>query len=81
MKKIDVIENAYKVFEAANEATYKYDSDYVDVVADEVTGTMVIMYHSDNNSFPIKDTTIPKEEVELGVLANELDKIYVGQCF
>lgn len=80
-KKIDVIENAYKVFEAAKEATYKYSCDEVDVVADETTGTMVVMYHSLNNSFPITDTKIRKENVELGVLANELDKIYVGQCF
>lgn len=78
---MDIIKNAYKVVDAANKAICKYDIDEVDVVADEVTGTMIVMYHSDNNSFPIEDTKIPTDEVELGVLANELDKIGVGQCF
>lgn len=59
----------------------KYDSDNVDVVINEETGELDIMYHSDNNSFLIKATHINKEEVDLDTLVGGLDEVSVGHVW
>ena len=47
---------AYQIFSMVKEELNEYSSDNVDVVRNELTGELDIMYHSSNNSFLIRAT-------------------------
>lgn len=72
---------ANEVALAAHNAICKYDSDNVDVVEDELTRHLVVMYHSDNNSFPIKDTNLFLDNVDEDSLIDQLDSMGVGHSW
>lgn len=70
--------------EAVDRALNEYDSDNVDVVKNEETGMLDIIYHSDNNSFAIQtNVSNPKYLNEYGkeTLVKELNKRHVGYCW
>ena len=63
----------------AHNAICKYDSDNVDVVSNN--GKLDIMYHSDNDSFCIKETGISLDDVDEDSLIDQLDYMSVGHCW
>lgn len=70
-----------KVVDAASAALNKYDSDNVDVIQDEETGELVVMFHSFKTSHPITNTGVYADDVDLRQLEKELDKLDVGYVF
>lgn len=70
-----------KVVDAASAALNKYDSDNVDVIQDEETGELVVMFHSFKTSHPITNTGVYADDVDLRQLEKELDKLDVGHVF
>lgn len=60
------------------DALVKYKPRNVDVVVDEETDELDIVWHSPKNSFPIDETHIPAGTVDLDALAAELDRLNVG---
>ena len=78
--------NAGTLFEKElKNALDKYSSDNIDIVYDEDTYRYCIMYHSENNSFPIygieADSFIFKDESDPEVWLHKLaDKYCVGYC-
>ena len=52
-----------------------YSPDNIDIVKDELTETICIMYHSDNNSFLINDTGYDENQVQKSKL-EELAILY-----
>lgn len=78
--------NAGMLFEKElKNALDKYSSDNIDIVYDEDTYRYCIMYHSENNSFPIygleADSFIFKDESDPEVWLKKLaDKYCVGYC-
>jgi len=68
------------ILSAVKKALEKYPPDNVDVVLDEETNSLDVVYHSRHNSFPIAsnlydvdENAFTKEELE-----RELDKLNVG---
>lgn len=68
------------ILTAVKKALEKYPPDNVDVVLDEETNSLDVVYHSRHNSFPIvsnlydvDENAFTKEELE-----RELDKLNVG---
>ncbi len=59
----------------------EYSSDNVDLIENEENGKLDIMYHSDNNSFVIKETGINLESVNIKDLKSGLDEYDVGYNF
>ena len=70
-----------KVVDAASAALNNYDSDNVDVIEDEETGELVVMFHSSKTSHPITNTGVYADDVDLRKLEKELDKLTVGYMF
>ena len=69
------------VVKIVKNAIYRdYDCDEVDVITDE-KNELVVMYHSDTNSFPIKETGVKANEVDLILLEADLDELYVGHSW
>lgn len=72
------------IVEAIDRALEEYDSDNVDVVKNEETSMLDIIYHSDNNSFAIQADVFNYKylnEHDKGMLVRELDKRHVGYCW
>lgn len=72
------------IVEAVDRALEKYTSENIDVIRNEETGKLDVIYHSDNNSFPIEQNfidplCISKEHKE--ALIKELNKRNVGYCW
>lgn len=65
---------ANRIVSMVEEELNEYSSDNVDVVLNEETGKLDIMYHSDNNSFLIRATDIDADKVDLGILEEGLDE-------
>lgn len=74
-------ENAKEIAEMVRMQLNNYDSEKVDVVLDEETGELNIMYHSGNNSFLIERTNIFASGVNLMALEKMLDELDVGHCW
>ena len=72
---------AHRISSMVEEELNEYSSDNVDVVRNELTGELDIIYHSDNNSFLIRATHIKADEVDLGILEDDLDEFSVGHCW
>lgn len=72
------------VIEAVDRALDEYDSDNIDVVKNEETGMLDVIYHSNNNSFAIEvNVSNPKylNEYDKKMLVKELNKRHVGYCW
>lgn len=63
------------------QALETYSEENVDVVVDELTGKLQIIYHSNNNSFPINDALCDKNDVDLSEVTKLCDKYKVGHCW
>ena len=72
---------ANRIVSMVEEELNKYSSDNVDVVLNEETGKLDIMYHSDNNSFLIRATDIDADKVDLEILEEGLDEFSVGHVW
>ena len=70
-----------KIVKHVNKVLEKYSEEHVDVVLNEETGCLYVMYHSNNNSFPITKDICKKEHVNLEKLAAALDELCVGHCW
>ena len=69
------------VMNAVREALGKYPADNIDVVVDDMTGNLSVIWHSDNNSFAVSKELVYEEYVDLDKLAKELNKLNVGQVW
>lgn len=70
------------VLNAVDKVLWDYASDNVDVVHNEETGMLDVIYHSDNNSFPIYSSVVSKNDViNIGELEEQLDLRSVGYCW
>lgn len=67
-----------KLAAAIEMALNKYSSDYVDVVYNEMSGYLVVMYCSHNNSFPIFEDVVDADTVDKYEVAKMCDDYYVG---
>ena len=67
-----------RVIEAVHRALEQYNSENVDVVLDEDTGMLDIVYHSRHNSFGIESDVANVDDVDLSELEVELDELNVG---
>lgn len=56
----------------------EYSSDNVDLIENEENGKLDIMYHSDSNSYLIKETGIKTEDLNISDLIKGLNKYHVG---
>lgn len=74
-------ENVEKVLEAVNQALEEYTSDNVDVIYNEETGMLDVIYHSDSTSFPIVSGVVKADDIDLWELEPELDWLDVGYCW
>lgn len=77
----DEDEELYSVVALVDKALDEYASDNVDVVLNEETNMLDIMYHSDNNSFAIYSEVADADIIDFGVLEDELDKRDVGHVW
>lgn len=66
---------------AVDRALSKYSADNVDVVMNEETGLVDIMYHSRNNSFPFESGIVGMSSIDRDALVKELDNRNVGHCW
>ena len=69
-----IINTVYEILE-------QYSSDNVDVVRDEETNMLNIIYHSRHNSFPIETNVAKFDDVDIEELEKELDNCNVGHCW
>lgn len=77
-------ESINSIVDAVDEALKKYSSDNVDVIRNEETGMIDVIYHSDNNSFAIYSGVIDYEYLNnrnKQDLIKELDVRHVGHCW
>lgn len=69
------------VITKVKEALNKYDSENIDVIINEETNCLYIMYHSYNNSFPVSEDIVHEDHVLLGELEEKLDELGVGHVW
>lgn len=67
-----------KLAAAIEMALDKYSSDYIDVVYNEISGRLDVMYCSHNNSFPIFENVADVDVVDKHEVAKMCDDYYVG---
>lgn len=69
------------VVDKVEEVLKEYDSENIDVVINEETNCLYVMYHSDNNSFPVSEDIVHEDHVLFGGLEEELDELGVGHVW
>ena len=69
-----------KVIKAVDNALHEYPTEYVDVVRDEETDMLNVMYHSWHNSFAIFEDVAHIDNVDMDRLGKYIDFIGVGYC-
>ena len=77
-KKIEDIMNA------VSDAIARYPADNIDVVKNELTGMMEVMFHSSKNSFLIHGNICRRlnlSDKNINSLIEKLDKVHVGHCW
>lgn len=67
-----------KLAVAIEMALNKYSSDYVDVIYNEMSGNLDVMYCSNNNSFPVFEDVVDADTVGKHEVAKMCDDYYVG---
>ena len=70
-----------QVIAAVDKALAKYDAEHIDVVINEETEQIDIMYCSNNNSFPIEPGVAKRDDVDFKVLEERLDARNVGHVW
>lgn len=71
----------YNIMYEVNKALIQYSSDNIDVVIDEESQQLCVIYHSNNNSFPIAANLGPKNCIDLKQLETFLDELHIGHCW
>ena len=72
------------IMDAVNDAITRYPADNVDVVKNELTGMMEVMFHSSKNSFLIHGNICRRLDLsdnDMNSLIEELEKVHVGHCW
>lgn len=72
------------IMDAVNDAITRYPADNVDVVKNELTGMIEVMFHSSKNSFLIHGNICRRLDLSdknINSLIEELDKVHVGHCW
>lgn len=73
-----------EIMNAVSDAVARYPSDNVDVVENELTGMMEVIYHSSRNSFTIHDDICRRLDLsdkDMDTLVKKLDTYNVGHCW
>lgn len=73
--------NAALIGGMAAEVAEIYEEEAIDVVKDDETGMLQIVWHSSNNSFTPRNTGIKAEDTDLEELEKALDAMGVGHCW
>lgn len=74
-------ESTYAVLAEVTKALMSYSAENVDVVLNEETGMLDVIWHSEGNSFPIRSGVAALDAVDKLVLTSALNKMNVGVCF
>lgn len=69
------------VMEAVDRALRKYSAENVDVMVNEETGRLDVIYHDEGNSFPIEMGVAAMAHVNKKSLVKELNLRKVGYCW
>lgn len=72
------------IMSAVSDAIARYPADNVDVVKNELTGMMEVIFHSSKNSFLIHGNICRRLDLSdsnMSKLIKELDKVHVGHCW
>ena len=80
-KIVDPTENAKYILNSVKKALEQYPSDNVCVSVDEEENQVIVAFHSSNNGFPIDETGIDPDDVNLDYLRDGLDVLGVGYDF
>lgn len=65
-------------------AIENYSADNIDLVINEETHMFDIVFHNENNSFPVEASVFNPDyfsQADLYILETELDKLSVGHCW
>ena len=81
MSLINPTENANYILNCVKDALKTHGSDNVCVSVDEEDDQIIVAYHSDKNGYPINETGISPDDVNLTALRNGLDALDVGYDF
>lgn len=73
--------NATLIGGMAAEVAEMYEEEAIDVVKDDETGMLQIVWHSSNNSFAPRDTGIKAEDTDLEELEKTLDAMGIAHCW
>ena len=74
-------DNTNAVIEAARKAASIYSTENVDVILNEMSGMLDVIYHSDAQSFLIQHSTAALDSIDRNVLIEALNGMGVGYCF
>lgn len=69
------------VIDAVEDALCEYDAGNIDVVMDEDTNSLSVMYHSRRNSFSVYDSVAHIDDVNIDELEKALDDLDVGHVW
>ena len=78
MSLINPTENANYILNCVKDALKSHGSDNVCVSVDEEEDRVIVAYHSSNNGYPITETDISPNDVNLTDLRNGLDALDVA---
>ena len=79
--KDSILAKSAQVIKEIDEATYDYPSANIDIIRDEVSGNLHIMYHSSNNSFAVKENIAATCDVDLKYIEKMLDQRNMGHVW
>ena len=83
---IELVDDVYmeklkKIEEAIKQALKQYSKENVDIVADEESGMIYIMYHSGHNSFPIISDVCSLDGLSVSDIDKMADYYDIGYCW
>ena len=78
MSLINTTENANYILNCVKDALKTHGSDNVCVSVDEENGQVIVGYHSSKNGYPINETGISPDDVNLKALSDGLDALDVA---
>lgn len=73
--------NASLIGGMAAEVAEMYEEEAIDVVKDDETGMLQIVWHSSNNSFTPRNTDIKAEDTDLEELEKALNAMGIAHCW
>lgn len=58
----------------------RYSCDDIDMVRNEITNKLELMYHSDNNSFVVVENICDADDVNVHLIQDVCNKYHIGYC-